>query len=62
MKMAKFQTLEHLSKLCPDTNFNTESPDMSEKFRTYGNPTIGLIIISGYRIKLIKIKGLVTSQ
>jgi len=31
--------LEHLKKLFPDTNSNTEIPDMSGKFRTYGNPT-----------------------
>jgi len=39
LKLSKFRTLEQFLKLFPDINLNTEIPDMSRKFRTYGNPS-----------------------
>jgi len=32
--------LNDFSKLFSDTNVNTEIPDMSGNFRTYGNPSL----------------------
>jgi len=37
----KTPDIKALKKLIPDTNFNTEIPDMFGKFRTHGNPRLG---------------------